>query len=1235
MFLKKENAVHIICIKLKTRCFFFLLGFILFNSCSSTKNTSGTRWYHSFNTRYNVFFNGNEAYNQALKAQIEGYAENYSEMILMYPVSATPKDKSSTGGTFDKAIEKAVKAIKMHSIQTKPDRKESKQRDPKYKQFLSRKEYNSFLHNAWMLMAKSQFYNGDFLEAASSFSYISRLYESQPEIANLAKLWKARCYSEMGWYYEADDILSKLINTPLTKNQKDLFSMVYADYFIKQKQYAEAIPYLKTANKAEKNKRQRTRQKYLLGQLYAATGQKELAYKTFGEVSSSNAPYIIELSAKIRQTEVFPGGDINKMSKRLNQMVKSPKNTDYLDQIYYALGNVYMTIPDTAKAIQSYESGVEKSANGGIDKALNQVKLGDIYFNRQNYLKAQPNYSEALGQLKKGDDAYSRVAKRSEALDALVIHAEAVELQDSLQRLSRMTDDERMVVVKKIIDDLIKKEKEEQKKAEQDAYQAKQEELKGQQQTNRPVSSAALAAAAASTGDKGAFYFYNPQIVAIGKSTFQQKWGRRNLEDDWRRRNKSGSVSDTSADSLADASNQLGTDSIPAENSDSSGVATPPQSTEEKVASTDPKDPQFYLQQIPVTDEDLAASDLIIANGLYNMGVIYRDMLEDNHLALETFEKLDTRFPDNENKQMAYYYSYLIYWQEGNMEMANLFKSKIRNDFPDSDLALAMEDPDYEYNQKMMNVIQDSLYQQTYNDYLAGNIKDVRQNYEWISTKYNQSKIMPKFMFLNALSFAMTNETDTLKALLKNIIDKYPNEDVGVLSSEIMKGFQRGLLLSSSGDNMLARGSLFNIHFGADGNEAASDSTAVFSEETKAPHELLLIYPKESINDNLLLYIVAGFNFGNFMVNDFGLEKTIVGEIGILRIRGFSGQDEVMQYLRKIQGPDGYAQEWGQSIIMVPISSDNYDVLMKGKSLDEYMTFFEKHFAKGNENLIAQWRLKQMEEMKVVTDKQGENLLPGGEGKTDEGTRSSNTILPEDTIQSTLPKDTAQLIPQADKTLILPADSAHTALPDSLSTKAGVTSDEVVDKANEIYNKASEEINNVSNTVNSFASDPVRGFLNLFKRNKTNNAIEEFAKQQEKEDKERQQQLKKEQDEKDKAAKIVADQQDKERNELQKKQADEAKVLSTTKQQQQKNLDKQKEIDKKQKEAESKKLAKDKKDAQEKALKKKKEDQKAKEKARKEDQKRKAKERDDLRKQKEKERIKRLEQQKKQGNKKK
>jgi hypothetical protein len=1051
------------------------LSILILASCTSSKNTAGTRWYHAFNTRYNIYFNGNEAFKEAYKNQIETYltTENFAETLEFHPVSATPKDKKESGGTFSKPIEKAVKAIKLHSIQTKPlHGKSSPSRE--YRAFMKRTEFNPFLHNAWTMLAQSQFYNGDFLEAASTFSFISRLYETQPEIAVPAKIWKARCYNEMEWFYDAENILSKINKSQLTKSQADLYSTVYADYFVKQKLFEEAIPYMPTAIKAEKNKVQRNREKYLLAQMYAATDKKALAYKTFGEVGSATVPYILQLNANIRQTEVFPdeGGNIQTVSKKLQRMAKSSKNKEYLDMVYYALGNVYMTVPDTAKAVESYELGVEKSVRGGIDKTMNQIRLGDIYFTQKNYIKAQPNYSEALGQLKKEDEAYPRVSKRSEALDALVIHAEAVELQDSLQRLAKLPQEEQLKVVNKIIADLKKKEKEEREKAEQEDYLARRQEMQSSRQTQ---SRQKLPPTVAPPSD-GSFYFYNQQSVAAGKNIFQQKWGRRKLEDDWRRRTKTKLFDEQTDEELLAQQDSIPRDSLGAEVLPADSIA------EEIALSDDIYDPQFYLQQIPSTKEEIEESNLILQDGLFNKGVILKDMLEDYDYAIQTLDTLNIRFPENENKLEAYHHIYLSYWKLNNMEMARLYKNKIRAEFPDSELAIAMSDPNYEYNQKMLGVMQDSLYRQAFAAYQDGKPREVRNIYKDFTAKYAKSDLMPKFMFINALTFAQTLDADTFKTLLKELIDKYPNEDVSLLAGDMMKGFQRGLLLASSGGNMLARGSIFNLRFG--GDSIANDSALVFSTATNVPHKLLLLYPKGSVNENLMLFNVANFNFGNFTRSDFDLKFAEAGNIGMLQISGFGSQDAVLQYYEMMNGENGYASKLEESVIIVPVSEENFEILMKGKSLDEYMTFFEENFFEGNEDLVDTWRLKEEEEKSEKPDKQEEIKVEVEEIEEPEETDEEDELPLEDL------QDFKNL-----KT-----DSAE------------INIDELAEEQEEEdpFAKVSEKTDKIIEDAEEIAADPLKSIKNIFSRKKKN-YIDQYAEEQEKIEKER---IKQEQKEK-------------------------------------------------------------------------------------------------------------------------
>lgn len=901
------------------------------------------RFYHALNSRFNIYFNGKMAFDEALLSMQTGYKENYSDMILMYPISAQPKDKSEPGGPFDVAIEKSNKAIKLHSIQTKPKKKPGWRNDPKQVAWQNQEEYNPFLKKCWMLMGEAQFYNADFLQASATFSYITRHYKEDPEIVASAKLWQARCYAEMGWNYEAEDILNKLNTEGIPKKNLDQYATVYADYLIKNSQFEEAIPYMKTAIKAEKNRLQKKRMKYLLGQMYASLEMDGMAYKTFGEVIRSNPPYELEFAARIRQTEVFTGANYQKMVKKLQRMAKNQKNKDYLDQVYYALGNLYMSQEDTAQAIKSYELGVEKSTQNGLDKAMCQIKLGDIYFEKRDYIKAQPNFSGALAGIQKEYKDYDRVSKLSAVLDELVIHAEAVHLQDSLQTLAKMPEKERLAVIDKIIEQVIEEEKRAQEEAEKEAFLAEQA-AKGTG-IDRPGTEATTVTIPTATGETS-FYFYNPQAVAQGKTQFQRKWGRRPLEDDWRRRKKTLTTFQDPAEMEENGDMAM--------TGDSSAVAAGDSAS---IGADDPKSREYYLQQLPMTPEDVAASNIIIEDGLFNMAMIYKDKLEDLPLAIEAFEELEKRFPDNQHLLDSYYQVYLMALRTKDTALAAEYLQKLKDKFPTSDYTVAVSDPNYEYNIRMMDVVQDSIYEETYELYLAEDTSAVRRNYRSVSEKYPLAKLLPKFMFLDALTYVQAGDPEGFKQALKALLDKYPSEDVSELAGEMLKGVLRGRQMVQGG----VTGMTWNLRFGTgeDGSLSAADSARVFKADKNVPYRMVMIYPTGTIDRNQLLFSVAAYNFANFMVKQLDMTFEEAGMMSVFVLSGFYNFDEVWHYYKMIYGEGGYASALDRNIAILPISEDNYETLMHGKTLDEYVAFFDANFHDVAPELQARWQARQ------------------------------------------------------------------------------------------------------------------------------------------------------------------------------------------------------------------------------------------------------------------------------------
>ncbi len=984
-----------------------LFAVLLLFSCSTKKNTRASRFYHSLTSRYNIYFNGKTSFDEALNSMQNGYKENYSEMIHMYPISASPKDKKETGGAFDRAIEKGNKAIKLHSIKAKPAKKPGWRNDPKQRAFQEQEEYNPFLKKCWLLVGQGQFYNADFLQASATFSYIARHYAQDEEMVAEARLWQARCYAEMGWFYETEDILNKLNTNSIPRKNLNRYAAVYADYLVKNKQYDDAVPYFKTAIKAEKNKRQRTRMKYLLGQIYAAQGQEGLAYKMFGEVAKASPPYELEFAARIRQTEVFSGANYQKVVKMLRRMAKSDKNKDYLDQVYYALGNVYLSREDTANAIVNYETGIEKSTQNGLEKAICQIRLGDIYFSMRDYVKAQPCFSGALSGIQKEYKDFARVSKLSAVLDELVVHVEAVHLQDSLQALAKMPEAERLAVIDKVIERVKKEEEEAKALAEKEAYLADQE-AKGSG-ISRPGTETGGVVLPTSTGGSS-FYFYNPTAVSQGKTQFQRKWGRRTLEDNWRRRKKEMSTfsEETVEEDMA---------------MDTTVVDTPPADSLEaglpSVAADDPKSREYYLQQLPFTEEDIDASNVIIEDGLYNMAMIYKDKLEDLPLSIEAFEELERRFPEHSHRLESYYQVYLMALRTGNAALAAEYKQKLTETFPDEDYTVAISDPNYEYNIRHMDAMQDSIYEATYNSYLASDTGSVRSNFRDVSARYPLATLMPKFMFLDALTYVQAGDAEGFKAALKALVEKFPSADVTELAGEMLKGILRGRTLMQGS----VTGMTWNLRFGLgeDGSLSAADSARVFTAEPNTPYRMLLMYPTGTVDKNQLLFAVAAYNFAGFMVKEFDLTFEEAGPMSMLHISGFTGIEEALQYYKMIYGKDGYAQALDKSVAILPISDDNYETLMRGKTLDEYVSFFAESFGERAPELSVRWKNRMEAEEEEPAEEEPlpeapavpEAVVPEVE-ETPVDTPSIVPV-PADTVEVTLPKDTTPVVQPAEE----------------------------------------------------------------------------------------------------------------------------------------------------------------------------------------------------------------------------
>ena len=898
---------------------------LLAAGCSTEKNTSQSRWWHSFNAKYNTYYNGSLAYIDGSLEKETGNKDNFTEMIPLYTVG-NKTSKELGKAKYDVAIEKCQKAIKLHSIKRRPEWTKNRQKTERDVEWLNRKEYNPFLWKAWMLMGRSQFMKGAFDEAASTFAYMSRMYATQPAIYGRARAWLAKCYIEQDWVYDAEDVISKMRRDSMHWRAQKEWDYTYADYYIHTQRYEEAIPYLRKVIRHEMRRKQKARQWFLMGQMEAALGHKEKAYQAYKHVVRLNPPYELEFNARIAMTEVMAGGQAKKMVRRLKRMAASDNNKDYLDQVYYAIGNIYMNQQDTLKAIAAYEKGNTQSTRNGIEKGVLLLRLGDIYWTMERFSDAGRCYGEAIGLLDKERDDYKQLSQRSKVLDELVPYTEAIHLQDSLQALAKMPEAERNAAIDRVIEALKKKEK-----AERDAQaEANAEQQQAAQGGNTNTQNKPNNTQNNTTSKQGLWYFYNPMAVSQGKEAFQKQWGKRENVDDWQRVNKTVVAMDNGEMELTDEQR----DSIAALEAQEDSVKN-----SLKDPKNDPHKREYYMEQIPFTEDKVAESNNIIKDGLFNAGVIFKDKLDNLLLSEKHLRRLTDSFPEYEKNDEAFYHLYLLYSRRNDKARATQFLDKLKTDYPESQWTVLLSDPYYEENARIGVHLEDSLYAATYAAFKADRLDEVKGNTEISASRFPLGDNRDKFIFIGGLSKLNAGDASGCLADMEDMVKKFPKSRLAEMAGMIINGVKAGRKL---------HGGKFDIgDVWAQRSVVMSDSDSIaarrFLAERDVNFSFVVAYHPDSLQENRLLFELARFNFTNFIVRNFDIVIDELNGLHLMKVSGFRNYDEALQYARQLYANAAVSTLTHKGRALV-ISDSNLELLGTQYSFNDYDKFYDEHF---------------------------------------------------------------------------------------------------------------------------------------------------------------------------------------------------------------------------------------------------------------------------------------------------
>ncbi|CCY80877.1 putative TPR domain protein [Prevotella sp. CAG:1185] len=356
-------------------------------------------------------------------------------------------------------------------------------------------------------------------------------------------------------------------------------------------------------------------------------------------------------------------------------------------------------------------------------------------------------------------------------------------------------------------------------------------------------------------------------------------------------------------------------------------------------AQNNPHKREYYLKQIPFTEEQVAESNKIIEDGLFHSGIIFKDKLDNLPLSEKNLRRLTDNYPEFENMDEAYYHLYLLYSRRQDKAQANVYLDKLKQNYPESQWTVLLSDPYFKENAKFGEHIEDSLYAATYNAFKAGRYNEVSTNTALSAQRFPLGANRDKFIFIGGLSKLNSGDSNGCLTDMEEVVSKYPQSGVSPMAGMIINGVKAGRQL---------RGGRFDIgDVWAHRSVVLSDSDSIaarkFVAERNTDFTFMIVYSPDSLNENQLLFELARFNFSNFLVRNFDIVIDELNGLHRMKVSGFRNYDEALQYARQLyknQKVMSIASK-GRAII---ISDSNIELLGTQYSYNDYDKFYEQHF---------------------------------------------------------------------------------------------------------------------------------------------------------------------------------------------------------------------------------------------------------------------------------------------------
>ena len=703
------------------------------------------RGMHSLATKYNVLYNGNVAFDEAKRILDDDYNDNFWELLPIEPLKieeadlALPTfsqkqktDSESTAEGFDKAEEKAIKAVQKHSMD------------------IDGYERNREIDDAYLLLGKARYYSQRFVPALEAFNFILENY-TDGELRDVTRVWQAKTLVRLQNEKLALEtlkllLLNEYLPLDVIEDAHTTMAMAYTELDSTDL----VIRHLDSAIIFSKDIKQKARNLFILGQLYRTQQKIDSSNLAFEALSKTKkAPLRYKIHAYIDRAKNYSNRDSTELIfAKLNKLIKDRDNRPFLDELYYQKGLIELQIDSISKAETNFKNSIKTLNAKDFQKELAYEQLGNILFDKANFQPAGAYYDSVI-QITKNQNVkrVRRIIRKRKKLEEVILFENIARTNDSILKIAGLPKEEQEQFYQSYIEKLKKEEEEAKKKAESTAdttgFGVMNDDSSKDSQTG------------------GKFYFYNVQVAGFGKQEFRMIWGNRALEDNWRLSTKKEEIT---------ANQQL----------------------EDLVAVDDFDDAKkyeldYYLDRIPTEAKELDSIALLRNDAYYKLGLIYKEQFKKYPLAAERLEKL-LSFKPKENLILPIKYHLYKIYADFNVEQSNKYKEEIVINYPDSRYAAIILNPEKVLTSNEKDYSPEAVYNDAYCDYDYLRYDEALKKSEIAIKQFEDLPIIPKFELLKAYILMKTKGPEAFKEALNFVAINYPNTEEGKHAVKILGG---------------------------------------------------------------------------------------------------------------------------------------------------------------------------------------------------------------------------------------------------------------------------------------------------------------------------------------------------------------------------------------------------------------------------------------------------------------